>query len=107
MDFFGNVQNVEVEAGGEFGGNETGWKEDLVRLGEMVREARRKRGVENGTSVESPEVTQKVTKKRPLQSRKNVGAVKVEAEQGWGKKITGAWALLGCAAVWFAGSVLT
>ncbi|KAI9867602.1 MAG: glycosylphosphatidylinositol anchor biosynthesis [Trichoglossum hirsutum] len=105
MDFFGNVQNVEVEAGDEFG-NETGWREDLVRLGEMVSEARRKRENSNGqTGVESLNVTQ-TAQEKPLQRRKRVGAVKVEVEEGWGKKIVGAWALLGCVAVWFAGSAL-
>ncbi|KAH0533989.1 glycosylphosphatidylinositol anchor biosynthesis [Glutinoglossum americanum] len=110
MDFFGNVQNVEVEAGGAFGGNETGWRDDLARLGEMVREAAGRRGGEapaNGTRVEGPDGGRSVGAGKALRGGKHVGAVKVEAEQGWGKKIAGAWALLGCAAVWFAGSALT
>ncbi|KAH0556062.1 glycosylphosphatidylinositol anchor biosynthesis [Trichoglossum hirsutum] len=104
MDFFGNVQNVEVGAGDEFGWNETAWREDLVRLGEMAREARGKR--EDGGRHTGPNSTQ-TARETPLRSRKRVGAVKVEAEGGWGKKIVGAWALLGCMAVWFAGSALT
>ncbi|KAI9762891.1 MAG: glycosylphosphatidylinositol anchor biosynthesis [Geoglossum simile] len=102
MDFFGNVQNVEVD-GGVFAENETSWREDLVRLAEMVRS---RRGNEGEKGSGGKELDQKVIKQKPVCGKRRVGAVKVEANEGWGKKIAGAWALLGCAAIWFAAATL-
>ncbi|KAI9808049.1 MAG: glycosylphosphatidylinositol anchor biosynthesis [Pycnora praestabilis] len=99
MDFFGNVQNVELEAGKVE--NETEWKEELVQLGKMI--AARRKGNDSDqlahlqTKTSAVEIEKKVTQRR-------VGAVKVEAEDGWAKSAAGAWALVGCAAIWFSGS---
>lgn len=100
MDFFGNVQNVEV---GDAGGvaNETEWKEDLVQLGKMITAARKVN--ETGNNENSRKVAQKVVMDAKAPQRKP-GAVRVEAEAGWGSKVLGAWALGGCALMWFAGS---
>ncbi|KAI9847573.1 MAG: glycosylphosphatidylinositol anchor biosynthesis [Sclerophora amabilis] len=96
MDFFGNVQNVEIEGGAS--GNATEWKEDLIQLGKIIaaqKAANESSSVErtDGNQIEKPNVG----KMRP----RRIGAVKVEAEEGWGHKALGAWALLGCAAAWF------
>src|SRR4051812_12988408 len=40
MDFFGNVQNVEVEGGAIR--NETAWQEDLAAIERMINEAKRR-----------------------------------------------------------------
>ncbi|KAI9780948.1 MAG: glycosylphosphatidylinositol anchor biosynthesis [Geoglossum umbratile] len=107
MDFFGNVQNVEVDAG-VIAENETSWREDLVRLAEMVRNRRQNEGKGgHQKALGSAEVDQKARRQKPASAKKRVGAVKVEANEGWGEKIVGAWALLGCAAVWFAATTLT
>jgi phosphatidylinositol glycan class K len=90
MDFFGNVQNVEV--GG--GGNETQWGDgaDAVRMS-------RRHGEEAPKEVND-------TVDKPAQSIRREGAWKVDAEQGWTKQAYGAAALVGCASIWLAGSLL-
>jgi phosphatidylinositol glycan class K len=94
MDFFGNVQNVEVN------GNETEWKEDLLQLGKkiaVIRELAEATGknasISETVHVSSPEA--------------RIRAAKVEIDDGWlGKKAAGAWALAGCTLVWAAVSYL-
>ncbi len=101
MDFFGNVQNVEVGDGGRGKANETEWREDLVQLGKII--AARRKGNEIDNSRDAAILAQKVGLESKFPQRKH-GAVKVEAEAGWGSKVVGAWALGGCALMWFAGS---
>jgi phosphatidylinositol glycan class K len=90
MDFFGNVQNVEV--GGER--NETQWG-----LGE-----------EGGVKVSRRHVSNKnegnTSTNKPVASIRREGAWKVDEEQGWTKQAYGAAALVGCAGIWLAGSLL-
>jgi glycosylphosphatidylinositol transamidase (GPIT) subunit GPI8 len=86
MDFFGNVQNVDVEAR-----NETGW----VREGETTTKV-----VKPRESVKQSQDT------KPVQSVRREGAWKVDQEQGWNRQAYGAAALVGCAGIWLAGSLL-
>jgi len=99
MDFFGNVQNVEVE-GGE-GGNASEWKDDLVQLGKMIAERRRANLSDPPPPSASAANVDVLPAKMPV---KRVGAAKVEAEPGWTKNLSGAWALAGCGIVWAVGS---
>ncbi|RII12217.1 hypothetical protein CUC08_Gglean005309 [Alternaria sp. MG1] len=85
MDFFGNVQNVEVE-----GRNETGW---VREAGSVVKMAK-----SHDQSVEN------VSSEQVSHSARREGAWKVDEEQGWTKQAYGAAALVGCAGVWLAGS---
>ena len=103
MDFFGNVQGVEVEGGAA--GNETEWKEDLKRLEEIVNRARAR---SNSTSEAKPgkksvapaeTLLVKGTDGKGIKGRAE-GAAKVEAGEAWGQRILGAGALLGCALLW-------
>lgn len=97
MDFFGNVQNVEVDNVG----NETEWKEDLLNLGKKIAELR-----ERSEKEEAAEKNSSVPESQSHTSRK-IRAAKVEVdEKWWGKKAIGAWALAGCSLVWLAGSYL-
>ena len=101
MDFFGNVQNVEV---GDGVGNETEWKEDLIQLGKMIA-ATRKAANDTVDAKQAPLLAQKVESESKAPRRQGKpGAVKVEAEAGWGSRVLGAWALGGCALLWAAGS---
>ncbi|KAF2204583.1 hypothetical protein GQ43DRAFT_409268 [Delitschia confertaspora ATCC 74209] len=104
MDFFGNVQNVEVD--GEGGKrNETEWLEELEAIDRLINEARRR----HNESVSAPLFPQVQEEKMVVNERQSVrreGAVRVDEESGWGKKIVGAAALLGCMGVWAAGSWL-
>ncbi|KAG4432192.1 glycosylphosphatidylinositol anchor biosynthesis [Cadophora sp. M221] len=99
MDFFGNVQNVEVDSAG----NETEWREDLLALGKKIKELR-----ERADAADTE--TKNATASAPEQESSNVRrikAAKVEVDDSWlGKRAVGAWALLGCALVWTAGSYL-
>ncbi|TVY26024.1 GPI-anchor transamidase [Lachnellula hyalina] len=98
MDFFGNVQNVEVD---NAGGNDTEWREDLLQLGKKIAELRERAeaqdaAVKNNTVPES---------KGGTHPSRKIRAAKVEIDETWwGKKAVGALALGGCAIVWLAGT---
>ncbi|KAF1944783.1 hypothetical protein EJ02DRAFT_452122 [Clathrospora elynae] len=93
MDFFGNVQNVEV---GNEQGNETQW----VQPGGPSAAKASRRHSENS----QPEAGHVVEKAKPAQSLRREGAMKVDEEQNWTKQVYGAAALVGCAGIWLAGS---
>jgi GPI-anchor transamidase subunit K len=103
-DFFGNVQNVEVEDKL----SEEQWKEDLIQLGKLM--AMRNDTAAAGFAKEMERAQRETEKLVGLakgvkqNAKKRPGAFKVQAEVGWGKQALGAGALLGCAAVWFVGS---
>ena len=100
MDFFGNVQNVEVE--GETR-NETQWRQDLEAIEKMILEAKRRHNESLYVESRPQHVVEEAT---PIQNIKREGAAMVHEEQGWSKQIVGAAALAGCAAAWVAGSWL-
>lgn len=102
MDFFGNVQGVEVDGSV---GNESEWREDMRRLEEIVNRARaRSNGTETGKS-EAPAEESLVQGRDPSKGRVE-GAAKVEAGEAWSQRILGAGALLGCLLVWGSASWL-
>ncbi|KAF1922547.1 uncharacterized protein M421DRAFT_353928 [Didymella exigua CBS 183.55] len=100
MDFFGNVQNVEVEGEKR---NETQWRQDLEAIERMINEAKRRH---NESLSIQPQAQHIVEESKPVQSSKRQGAAMVQEEQGWSKQIVGAAALVGCAVAWAAGSWL-
>jgi glycosylphosphatidylinositol transamidase (GPIT) subunit GPI8 len=99
MDFFGNVQNVEVDG---VVGNETEWKEDLLLLSKKIADLKEKAEAaeRNATSQEKVEMEHNT----PI-TRMRASQVKVD-DAWWGKKAIGAWALAGCTLAWAAGSYL-
>src|SRR5205807_788569 len=74
MDFFGNVQNVEVE-GGEAARNETQWKEELQAVERMIVEAKRRH---NESLNVRPQAQHVVEEAKPVQRVRKEGAVKVD-----------------------------
>jgi phosphatidylinositol glycan class K len=100
MDFFGNVQNVELQGQGK---NETQWKEELAAIDKMILDAKRKHNESLNSRPQTQHVVEEV---KPVQGLRREGAVRVDEEQGWNKQIVGVAALLGCAGVWLAGSLL-
>ncbi|KAM3065359.1 glycosylphosphatidylinositol anchor biosynthesis [Clarireedia jacksonii] len=95
MDFFGNVQNVEVDKAI----NDTEWKEDLLSLGKKIAELRERSEAEERNATTAASHTN-----QPI---RRIRAAKVEVDNSWwGKKAIGAWALAGCSLVWLAGSFL-
>jgi GPI-anchor transamidase subunit K len=95
MDFFGNVQNVEVDSV-----NNTQWREDLLQLGKKIATIR-----ERMENIEKNTTTQRKTSSSTPFPRVRAAKVKVD-DAWWGKKAAGAWALAGCTLVWIAGSYL-
>jgi phosphatidylinositol glycan class K len=112
MDFFGNVQGVEVDLEDQIH-NDTAWKEDLLALGKKIHEAH-----ERLEKDEPEKVKEEIRDERDAQNNTplthagpahRIRAAKVEADgnwYGWGKKAVGAWVLLGCAGAWALGSYL-
>jgi glycosylphosphatidylinositol transamidase (GPIT) subunit GPI8 len=99
MDFFGNVQNVEMQdEQGRW--NETAWREDLEQLKKMIDAAKQRHNTSLTDELEKSagEATvQRIT----LKSER---AAKVAAQDTLSKQIVGAAALLGCLGVWLAAS---
>ncbi len=102
VDFFGNVQNVEVE-GGQTGRNETQWREELQAIERMIVEARRRHDEEMNVRPQAQHVVEEI---KSTQKLRNDGAVRVDEEQGWGKQAFGAAAIAACALIWVAGSFM-
>jgi GPI-anchor transamidase subunit K len=97
MDFFGNVQNVEVDSAG----NDTELKEDLLLLGKKIAELR-----ERADALDAAGKNSTATEELTGPSRRIRAAKVAVDEKWWGKKAIGAWALAGCSLVWLAGSYL-
>ncbi|GAD98752.1 hypothetical protein PVAR5_7453 [Paecilomyces variotii No. 5] len=112
VDFFGNVQNVEVE-----GANSTGpgsLREDLQEIAKLV-EKWQQRDREYLASLSRADNT---TSDHPYASdderdsassslkRRTAGATKMTNEDTWGKRLVGLTVLGGFAALWAAGSFL-
>lgn len=100
MDFFGNVQNVEVEGEKR---NETQWKQELEAIENMITEAKRRHNESLSLQPQAELVVEQAT---PAQSLRRQGAAMVHKEPGWSKQIVGSVALAGCAAAWAIGSWL-
>jgi GPI-anchor transamidase subunit K len=101
-DFFGNVQNVEVDVGRPGAGNGT-LEDDLLALSRTISALREREeemqtarsNVSAGVASKPRETVQRIQLAKPLQ------------EGNWvTKKVYGATALAGCAALWLAGSYL-
>lgn len=102
MDFFGNVQNVEVDSVE----NATEWKEDILALGKKIA-GLRKRADEADVATAEEKNTSTTEHMFARDTPKKIRAAKVEVDNTWwGKKAIGAWALAGCSLVWLAGTYL-
>ncbi|KAK5160867.1 glycosylphosphatidylinositol anchor biosynthesis [Oleoguttula sp. CCFEE 6159] len=107
MDFFGNVQNVELDAADAGAvANETRWRRDLEELGKIIEFAR-KAGNRTDASPIQPGPDYAEAALRSAESVEKIklnGAAEVKQDDTWGKRLVGAGALLGCLGVWIAGS---
>ena len=118
-DFFGNVQNVEVD-----GGDGASMHEDLAALSRLAANLTARYGPE-GECVRKPSVPSNKNKKNkkskkagekassftPLSpttapTSKKVGAMRVEEKDTWGRTVIGGGALIACAIAWVASSAL-
>lgn len=94
-DFFGNVQNVEVD-----GSKNTTLEEDLLALSKTIAALKQK--ADEVEAAERNNSTQ-ATKKHP-ETHKVQLAKPLTDDDWWTKKLFGATALAGCAALWAVGS---
>jgi len=101
MDFFGNVQNVEVESGKRR--NETEWQAELKAIEMMIEEAKRRHNASLTTRPHEKHVVEEA-KILEMPTQRREGAVRVDEEAGWKKQLVGTAALLGCAGLWAAAS---
>jgi hypothetical protein len=119
MDFFGNVQGVEVsepETQANLGmrpnsTEEAEWREDLLALGKKIRELADTQEAADKLSREAESSTQERASEEPTSTpAQKSGQLKMRAakvtEEGswWGKKLIGAWVLGGLGMAWAAGS---
>ncbi|MCJ1356985.1 MAG: glycosylphosphatidylinositol anchor biosynthesis [Icmadophila ericetorum] len=101
MDFFGNVQGVEVDTGvgGEGGWNDTEWIEDLRRLREIMK--RQDTLLGNSTDhVAGEQLPSASASASPKTKTKYESAAKVETDTSWSQRFLGGAALLGCVLIW-------
>ena len=97
-DFFGNVQNVEVNQA-----KDAALEEDLLELSKTIAMLRRKEA-EEGESMGNSSMT---TLNIVAESLKKVQSVKpLTDDNWWTRKVVGATALAGCALLWGLGSLI-
>ena len=103
MDFFGNVQNVEIDdkAGKS---NETQWREDLEALTRLINAARQANNASTDAEKVKLGLDYAEAAANPGSASKIPGVAKVQRDDGWGKQAVGAAALAGCLGFWLAGS---
>ncbi|KAJ9640642.1 uncharacterized protein PV06_02381 [Exophiala oligosperma] len=104
VDFFGNVQSVEVQ------GNKTGLdslKEDLEGLKRLVHEYETFATAQESNQTEMSDVMQRRTreatssKKLPKMQQQSIGKLKLSENAQWTRKVGGATVLSGLAALWY------
>ena len=95
VDFFGNVQGVEVE-------NQTEWGEDMRRLEEIIQRAREREwsDEEEETARSQAPFEKEIVKGGDLRRDKLEGAARVEVGSGWSQHVLGLGTLLGCVIMW-------
>ncbi|KAM5464490.1 glycosylphosphatidylinositol anchor biosynthesis [Microsporum audouinii] len=109
MDFFGNVQEVEVEGGSNVNGSEPSVKEDLVAIARLVEQWKEmeKEYLKNTTSSATvDEETTTPTSHVSSPIHKLAGPMKMHDTDDWSKRAIGLSLLLGMGGVWFAGSLM-
>lgn len=93
-DFFGNVQNVEVD-----GSKNTTLEEDLLSLSKTIAALKKK-----ADEIEAAEGNATQAEQKQPESHKLQLAKPLTDDNWWTKKLFGATALAGCAALWGLGS---
>lgn len=95
-DFFGNVQNVEVD-----GTKNTSLEEDLLSLSKTIAALRQRADEEDAARNTTTPAAKSSTQPKKIQFAKPL-----TDDNWWTKKIFGATALAGCAFLWGLGSYL-
>lgn len=111
MDFFGNVQGVEIDnATGARTNNASEWTEDLRRLAEIRKKSRpatatQQQQQQRNNSSSHPMAMTRTASVIPPESPRHdfetrTGAAKVVASGKWAQQISGLAALASCALLW-------
>ena len=100
-DFFGNVQNVEVDTARDTAAEE----EELLSLSKTIAALRRKAEEEDAAARKNVS-TPAPARQSPLVPRAAPLATALTDENWWAKKVYGATALAGCALLWAGSSYL-
>ncbi|KAI5306238.1 hypothetical protein KEM56_001750 [Ascosphaera pollenicola] len=101
MDFFGNVQNVDVDKTSDT----QGLQDDLVAISKLVEDWKRmEKQLVNATTTESAAENNPDGHTSPRQEPPKE-ALRVKSAGGWKNQATGISVLAGLGAIWFAESV--
>lgn len=109
VDFFGNIQNVEVEGNSTESGSLV---KDLAEIAKLVDRWRRRdqellSTMHNNTNGISPPVLPSDEAQLTYAPQKRIAAAtKMTNEDRWSKRLVGALILTGGVAIWIAGSIL-
>ncbi|KHJ34515.1 putative gpi-anchor transamidase precursor [Erysiphe necator] len=99
MDFFGNVQNVEIYGAD----NTSGWDQDLLEIG--IKMAEIEKSNEAQSLVSKNESTDFISANQivSIKNAKERIVYRVERDRKvWGKKFVGIWVLMGLTVAWLA-----
>jgi phosphatidylinositol glycan class K len=96
-DFFGNIQNVEVD-----GAKNTTIDDEMLALSKTIAKLREIADEEEAAAKNSSEAT----KAKPKPQSKIQTTKPLNDDNWWTKKLVGATALAGCTALWALGSYL-
>jgi len=108
LDFFGNVQGVDVEAGAQ-GGDAGDWKADLEALQRIVDRQRAEMNVsENAVNSNEGDAEETLVTSKHVASER-VAAVDMSGNggEGWLKKVVGAGSLALLGGAWIIGTALS
>ena len=98
-DFFGNIQNVEVDRTGD-----SKLDEELLELSKTIAVLRKKADEQEAAGNHT--ATSMLASVPTEAAKKTRGATALTDDSWWTKKIIGATALVGCVALWGLGSFL-
>lgn len=106
-DFFGNVQNVEVDGAAAPSKNSSALDQELAELSKLIAELRRREAEVDAeerrrvAAAESKESARREKKTVPVPTRKVRPSAKLLTDENWwSKKVVGAATLTGCALLW-------
>ncbi|KAI2087281.1 glycosylphosphatidylinositol anchor biosynthesis [Ophidiomyces ophidiicola] len=111
MDFFGNVQDVEIED--HYNKTAKAIREDLAAISRLVEEWKlREQAYFAGVNSSAPAAQQLRSKFTGFESTSSpaqapLGAMRMDVTNIWGKQALGVSLLVGLGGVWFAGSFLS
>lgn len=97
-DFFGNVQNVEVDRT-----KNLTLEEDMLELSKKIAVLRKREAEEDASQKEHASAPASIPTEAPKKAQKTKA---LTDENWWTKKVVGATALAGCALLWGLGSLL-